>query len=60
MPSPKCPKCGAELLGLSSQRKRICSCGYEEEWVLEDGRPPLVTTNRDKRKWQKTTKGSLK
>lgn len=57
-----CPKCGspmADLRGVPLERAeghRLCSngkCQHEELWALRQGQPPLISTNRDKRKDKK-------
>lgn len=51
-----CFKCSAPLINLCSMQVRMCSngkCGNVERWQLEDGRPPLLASNRDVRKDRK-------
>lgn len=48
-----CPKCGGPLVPLRSLLLKLCNdCKHEVAWPLEPGQPPLITTNRDKRKAQ--------
>ena len=48
----QCPHCGdGRLIKYSSMRKKQCSkCGALLPWELKDGQPPIVTSNRDKRR----------
>lgn len=46
-----CPDCGAPMVALRSLERRICTgCRKEWPWLLKPGQPPLVSTNRDRRK----------
>lgn len=48
-----CYKCSAPMVDLRSMQVRLCSngkCGHEESWLLENGKPPLLGSNRDVRK----------
>lgn len=51
MRSTECPKCGGPLVPLRSLLLKLCTdCQHEVPWPLNPGQPPLITTNRDKRK----------
>ncbi len=51
MRSTECPKCGGPLVPLRSLLLKLCTdCQHEVPWPLAPGQPPLITTNRDKRK----------
>lgn len=46
-----CPKCGGPLVPLRSLMVKLCiDCKSSLDWPLNPGQPPLITTNRDKRK----------
>lgn len=50
----KCPKCGDPyMIEFSTHRLVRCSaCDTDFPWPLKEGQPPLVTNNRDKRKYK--------
>lgn len=56
MTEPKgksCPQCGEPMTDLSSRRVRQCTngkCSFIQSWPLADKQPPLISSNRDKRK----------
>jgi hypothetical protein len=37
-----CPACGAEMIDLRSEERRVCSCDHSEPWPLKPGQQPLV------------------
>lgn len=42
-----CPKCGAGMLLLATQNKKICvDCCVTYPWELSDGQKPLVSAQR--------------
>lgn len=46
-----CGVCGEPMSNFPSISVRICTgCKCVEPWDLEDGRQPLISSNRDKRR----------
>ena len=47
-----CSHCGSDaVVRLSSTQETLCAdCRKVTPWKLKPGQPPLVTSNRDKRK----------
>lgn len=42
-----CPECGAKMLLLTSQNKKICvDCCKEFSWTLETNQKPLIQAQR--------------
>lgn len=49
-----CPSCGEPMSDIGTHAERKCTngkCGKSVKWPLKSGQPPLVTTNRDRRKY---------
>ena len=38
----KCPRCGGCMTCLSSSSRKLCSCGYEEDWNLKPGQKSVL------------------
>lgn len=51
----ECPECSSPLsLMRSTSLKECTSCGYKDEWKLDEGQLPLVANNRMVKRNEKT------